>query len=340
MRIALVVEVGTGQCLGSAALGAHTPEPVVLGRREDDYPVASPGSAARNSRGRERHRRTSRPRDLFHTSAREEPDPVSVRREERSGRPLCSRQLGGLFGLIQPEELNSFLLGYRTGYASRVPSGEMAMLVPGPLVVMGNDTSGPKSTSSRISGRSAGFAGENARGPATERSPRRSRARRMPPKAIFPLATLLRRRLPSGTGFFSTLELDARVADVAQPLAGSFQGSAAEARAPRRRLRRQRRPVGLAPDDRRDRVRDGLAANGARPSASRRARSRTPRCRCACRPPCRAPAPGSCRRRCRGSRRCGAADGRVGECEAILRRRPPSTPSPGRSRAPSPPVRA
>ena len=36
-------------------------------------------------------------------------------------------------------------------------------------------------------------------------------------------------------------------------------------------------------------------------SASRTARSRTPRCRSACRPPARAPAPGSCRRRSRGS---------------------------------------
>ena len=37
----------------------------------------------------------------------------------------------------------------------------------------------------------------------------------------------------------------------------------------------------------------------ARPPASRRARTRTPRCPCACRPPGRAPAPGSCRPACR-----------------------------------------
>ena len=38
------------------------------------------------------------------------------------------------------------------------------------------------------------------------------------------------------------------------------------------------------------------------PSAFRRARTRTPRCRCACRPPVRAPARDSCRPRCRESR--------------------------------------
>src|SRR5271168_3778192 len=43
-------------------------------------------------------------------------------------------------------------------YASRVPSGEMATLPPPDpaLTSGGNDTSAPKSTSSRISGRSTG----------------------------------------------------------------------------------------------------------------------------------------------------------------------------------------
>ena len=64
----------------------------------------------------------------------------------------------------------------------------------------------------------------------------------------------------------------------------------------------------------------GLAGEQPRArSASRRARRRTPRCRRACRRLCRAPAPGSCRRRCRGSRPAAVAAG--GERRRVMRQR-------------------
>ena len=62
-------------------------------------------------------------------------------------------------------------------------------------------------------------------------------------------------------------------------------------------------PVRFPLDDSRQHVGHGVTVERrAGRSASRRARSRTPRCRSACRPPGRAPAPGSCRPPCRGSR--------------------------------------
>ena len=99
----------------------------------------------------------------------------------------------------------------------------------------------------------------------------------------------------------------------------------------------RRVPVGFAFEDRRDRVGDRLARETpAGPSASRTPRSRTPRCRCACRPASHAPARDSCRRPCRRSRlpvfrrwRSAASAARR------FRVRPAQTPSPGRSRAPS-----
>ena len=50
-------------------------------------------------------------------------------------------------------------------------------------------------------------------------------------------------------------------------------------------------------------VSDSIAVERPRPSAFRTARTRTPRCRCACRRLFPAPAPGSCTRQCRESRR-------------------------------------
>ena len=87
-----------------------------------------------------------------------------------------------------------------------------------------------------------------------------------------------------------------RVADVAESLLRILlQASPQHAHDRRGHRRRQRLPVRLALDHRGNRVRDGGPPKRHAPSASRRARSRTPRCRCACRPPCRAPARGSCR---------------------------------------------
>ena len=66
---------------------------------------------------------------------------------------------------------------------------------------------------------------------------------------------------------------------------------------------RQRRPVRVFLENRRERVGDGLPFEGSSSrSASRRARTRTPRRPSACRRACRAPAPGSCTPPCRGSR--------------------------------------
>ena len=84
------------------------------------------------------------------------------------------------------------------------------------------------------------------------------------------------------------LDFEARVADVAQAaLRILLETALQQSPDARRRLRGQSAPVGLALEDRRDRVGDRLARETpAGRSASRTARSRTPRCRCACRPPC------------------------------------------------------
>ena len=59
---------------------------------------------------------------------------------------------------------------------------------------------------------------------------------------------------------------------------------------------RQRSPIGLVLQNADERVRHRVAVKWrGGPPASRKARTRTPRCRCACRPPGRAPARGSCR---------------------------------------------
>ena len=85
---------------------------------------------------------------------------------------------------------------------------------------------------------------------------------------------------------------------------GSFCRHRAAACGRRGVVGRQRGPVRLALEDARERVGHRVALERAvGPSASRTARSRTPRCPCACRPPARAPAPGSCRPACRGSAR-------------------------------------
>ena len=104
---------------------------------------------------------------------------------------------------------------------------------------------------------------------------------------------------------------------------------------------RQRRPVRLRLQHRGQQSRDRLAVETpVGRSASRRARSQTPRCPRACRRLCPRPARAPCRRPCRGScrRRVIAGDVIVGEFATSADVATPQvpSPSPGRSRAPSP----
>ena len=92
------------------------------------------------------------------------------------------------------------------------------------------------------------------------------------------------------------LELDSRVTDVAETLCRIF------VEAPLQQMPHARRSGGRqrlasparAPESPRSCPRSCRRRTPLVPSAFRRARSRTPRCRCACRPPCLAPARGSC----------------------------------------------
>ena len=101
------------------------------------------------------------------------------------------------------------------------------------------------------------------------------------------------------TGSRRVVEVELCVADVAKPpfrdpspgsVAGVDAPGGASPEAPASRL---------AFEDRGDVSVTVSPANALGRSASRRARSRTPRCRCACRRAYRAPARGSCRRPCR-----------------------------------------
>ena len=65
-------------------------------------------------------------------------------------------------------------------YASRVPSGEIAMLLPPMMLAEGKAASAPKSTSSRTSGRSTGFSERHG---AHSSILRQRRARRPSPTA-------------------------------------------------------------------------------------------------------------------------------------------------------------
>ena len=89
---------------------------------------------------------------------------------------------------------------------------------------------------------------------------------------------------------------------------------------------------------RRSRLTSSRRQTRAAPSASRRARSRTPRCPSACRPAARAPAPGSCRRRVPRIDAGPVSRRRDRRRLRHVRRRqsPARRPSPGRNRAPSP----
>ena len=112
----------------------------------------------------------------------------------------------------------------------------------------------------------------------------------------------------------------------------------------RRHLRRERRPVRVDLQHVRERVADVLAVERTRcRSASRTARTRTPRCRCACPPRVPSLAPGPCRPRCRGSRPTPviiAGEVIVGDVGDARRHRRvsrlPDAPSRARSPAPSP----
>ena len=188
---------------------------------------------------------------------------------------------------------------------------------------------------SGFSGMIAGRRTSHTPTPATsdrERNPRQPRRARALPAAA--------RRWPrplSVQRLVDRVDLDPDVADVPQALLRILGETSEQAAVESARAwpPGSSRPVRLALENLRDRVRDRVAGETRRArSTSRTARSRTPRCRCACRPACRAPARGSCRRPCRGST---PVRGRVsGACVEIgtdgRRRRP----SPGRSRAPSP----
>ena len=96
------------------------------------------------------------------------------------------------------------------------------------------------------------------------------------------------------------LDFEARVADVAQTALRILLETALEQSSDaHRRLRGQGAPVGLAFEDRRRWCRrPSRRETPAGPSTSRTTRSRTPRCRSACRPPSHVPARDSCRRPC------------------------------------------
>ena len=104
--------------------------------------------------------------------------------------------------------------------------------------------------------------------------------------------------------FQGVLELELEISGVTQAALRIFLEATPEDLAQGLRcLRWKLRPIGVARQDRCDRLGDGGAPKGWHRRASRTARSRMPRCPFACRPPGRAPAPGSCRRRCQESLR-------------------------------------
>ena len=93
-------------------------------------------------------------------------------------------------------------------------------------------------------------------------------------------------------------DLNARVADRLQPLLPILLQASREQGPHDGCGGRKRLPIRLLAHDRHDRVGDILALERARcPSASRTARTRTPRCRRACRRLCPAPVPAPCTRR-------------------------------------------
>ena len=96
------------------------------------------------------------------------------------------------------------------------------------------------------------------------------------------------------------IDFDTGVPDVPQPLSRIFLEAALDQPANGSRcVGGEGRPVGIPLQNRGDRVRDVSPSTPSSPRASRTARSRTPRCQCACPPSFPALARGSCSRRCR-----------------------------------------
>ena len=262
--------------------------------------------------------------DLLQLAIREEPDEPAVRRPEREGPTFGSRKRPGrqCGDRSQPELIRGLGSGRRTRRSGHQetprPAGQLP--VPPPAGPPNDVFSGgamvkrDRRSWGRLAGRPQGDDGGNHHRAERERADGRPRHDASPPG--------LRRRDDGCTGVIRDtaeqfVDPDARLADVPQPGLGILR-QAARQQAPERDRRRGRQgaPVGLLQQDRRQRVGDVVARR--RPagrSASRRARSRTPRCRRACRPACPWPAPAPCRPRCRGSSRASviAGDVMVGE---------------------------
>ena len=143
--------LGPGNGLWSSARGGHARKSTAYGQRRDDDAIFAPASAHRGGSVAQNNRRAALHGDLFQFQVRKESDPLAVGRKERVARIFSAAQQCWR-GLVQALIASCRLPpGPRARNTSWVPSGEIPAVMLTPAIA-----SGPRSTLSRISGRSAG----------------------------------------------------------------------------------------------------------------------------------------------------------------------------------------
>ena len=278
-------------------------------RGDDDAAVGRPAGASAAFDLADRLGRSAGGGDLAQLGRRHEPDPLAVRREERVVGDADGPDAGSkLYGIRPVERAHHQGAGVFVAHHVGEPRAVRRKLDAGAEAEVEGALADRDGESKRRlvrcgPERSQGQRGHEPGGGQAEEHPRQqaapARRRRSGPRA----APSPRGR-PAARG--SRRRRCGRRRSTAGAASGRAPGSAARAARPRPAARRAARSTpGRPSGPRRARPRRCRPRRPACPSAARRARRRTTRRPSAGRPSARAPAPGSCRRPCRGSCRPG-----------------------------------
>ena len=262
-------------------------------RREHDRVLRGPRPAPQLRRVGQRLGRASRHRHLLKFAAREKPDPLSIGGKERSVRVVGSRQ-GHRVQLIEPSHVQ---LGtsLRTLLCDEREDGAIGRNERRRRQTASRDdqVGHRRPVRPRDGDRRPARGATAPRKPTASTSAHRERAGRDPRR---PRTARWRRCGPRSHGVVERVDLEPDVANVPDALLRLLDEASVQQRLHRWRRRRPGGPTS------RVRARESVRScpTPCRPrrrharSTSRRARSRTPRCRRACRLLSRAPVPGSC----------------------------------------------
>ena len=287
-------------------------------RGENDDAIAVPGSAARILRSGEWDRGPAAEADLFECSVGEETDLSPVRRPERPGRPLRSRQRSGRESVKRLDEQDVSAIrgpgdeGEHSTIGRDLDRAGFAAQEPERRAVWSIDRG---ANDAHVRSRAAAVCDRKSESGQCERQ---AETPDQPLAAADARRILPRRRVGLRRGGF--LQRNARFTDIAQALPRVLVETPNDQRTNASEEPRRAVPTSQArtPESSRSSPRPCRPQTPRGRSTFRRARSRRPRCRCACRPAVRAPARGSCRPRCRRRRR--ATPHRAGGASVSVRR--------------------